>query len=178
MFLTIFSVSLLVSLELEEQTNSFPLPSSLHQKLHLGIVKYSSPLGERRWALLAVHMVCFMLECAFGPLYVISGASLIAQMVKNPLAMQETCTGSLGQENLLEKGMVQSWAQTTAWSCLLRGWFPCAGTVLGSPKAQGKAPNHMHLWTEHSSYYNGPSPSGNNPLEKGFLLLRPDLLFI
>ena len=29
----------------------------------------------------------------------------MAQMVKNPLAMQGTCTGSLGQENLLEKGM-------------------------------------------------------------------------
>ena len=59
-----------------------PLSSSfsLHQKLHLGIVKYLL-LGERRWVLLAVHMVCFMLECAFGPLYVISGASLIAQMV-------------------------------------------------------------------------------------------------
>ena len=79
-YLTIFSVSLIVSLELEEQTNPFPLPSSLHQKLHLGIVKYLL-LGERRWVLLAVHMVCFMLECAFGPLYVISGASLIAQMV-------------------------------------------------------------------------------------------------
>ena len=47
-FLTIFSVSLLVSLELEEQTNSFPLPSSLHQKLHLGIVKYSSPFRRKK----------------------------------------------------------------------------------------------------------------------------------
>ena len=44
----------------------------------------------------------------------------------------------------------QSRAQSTAWSSLLRGWFPCTGTVLGSPKAQGKAPNHMHtslLWS-------------------------------
>ena len=44
----------------------------------------------------------------------------------------------------------QSRAQSTAWSSLLRGWFPCTGTVLGNPKAQGKAPNHMHttlLWT-------------------------------
>jgi len=36
-------------------------------------------------------------------LYVIR-ASLIAQLVKNPLAMQETLIRFLGQENPLEKG--------------------------------------------------------------------------
>ena len=34
-----------------------------------------------------------------------SGASLVAQVVKNLPAMQETRVPSLGQENLLEKGM-------------------------------------------------------------------------
>ena len=34
-----------------------------------------------------------------------SWASLVAQMVKNLPAMQETCVGSLGQEDPLEKGM-------------------------------------------------------------------------
>ena len=29
----------------------------------------------------------------------------MAQTVKNPPVMQETCVGSLGQEDLLEKGM-------------------------------------------------------------------------
>ena len=33
------------------------------------------------------------------------GASLIAQLVKNPLAMQETWVPSLGWEDSLEKGM-------------------------------------------------------------------------
>ena len=33
-----------------------------------------------------------------------SVASLVAQLVKNPLAMQETPDGFLGQEDLLEKG--------------------------------------------------------------------------
>ena len=33
------------------------------------------------------------------------GASLVAQMVKNLPAMQETRVRSLGYENLLEKGM-------------------------------------------------------------------------
>ena len=31
-------------------------------------------------------------------------ASLIAQLINNPPAMQETLVGSLGQEDLLEKG--------------------------------------------------------------------------
>ena len=34
-----------------------------------------------------------------------TGASLVAQLVKNLPAMQETCIQSLGQENPLEKGM-------------------------------------------------------------------------
>ena len=34
-----------------------------------------------------------------------SGPSLVAQMVKNPPAMQETQISSLGQENTLEKRM-------------------------------------------------------------------------
>ena len=33
-----------------------------------------------------------------------SGASLVAQLVKNPPAMQETMVRFLGQEDLLEKG--------------------------------------------------------------------------
>ena len=32
------------------------------------------------------------------------GASLVAQLVKNPSAMQETCVESLGWEDPLEKG--------------------------------------------------------------------------
>ena len=33
------------------------------------------------------------------------GVSLVAQMIKNPPAMQETLVPSLGQEDPLEKGM-------------------------------------------------------------------------
>ena len=32
------------------------------------------------------------------------GVSVVAQLVKNPPAMQETLVGSLGQKDLLEKG--------------------------------------------------------------------------
>ena len=34
----------------------------------------------------------------------LKGASLVAQLVKNPPAMQETLVQFLGQEDLLEKG--------------------------------------------------------------------------
>ena len=37
--------------------------------------------------------------------YQITRASLVAQMVKNPPAMRETWTGSLGWEDPLEEGM-------------------------------------------------------------------------
>ena len=36
---------------------------------------------------------------------VLMSSSLVAQMVKNPPAMQETQVQPLGQEDLLEKGM-------------------------------------------------------------------------
>ena len=37
--------------------------------------------------------------------YVLKRASLVAQMIKNLPAMQETLVGSLSQENPMEKGM-------------------------------------------------------------------------
>ena len=44
-------------------------------------------------------VILFMTQSrAFG------GASLVAQLVKNPSAMQETCVESLGWEDPLEKG--------------------------------------------------------------------------
>ena len=44
-------------------------------------------------------------------------ASLVAQMVKNLPAMQETCVQSLGQENPLEKGMATHFS-SLAWEIL------------------------------------------------------------
>ena len=41
----------------------------------------------------------------FPHVYTIWGASLVAQTVKKPLAIQETWVQSLGQEDPLEKGM-------------------------------------------------------------------------
>ena len=46
-----------------------------------------------------------------------SWASLVAQMVKNPLAMQETWVRSLGQEDPLEKEM-ETHSSILAWEIL------------------------------------------------------------
>ena len=48
------------------------------------------------------------------------GASLVAQMVKNMPAMQETCVQSLGQEEPLKKGMATH-------SSILSWRIPCTG---------------------------------------------------
>ena len=45
-------------------------------------------------------------------------ASLVAQMVKNPPAMQETRVQSLGQEDPLEKGMASTHSSILAWRTL------------------------------------------------------------
>ena len=46
--------------------------------------------------------------------WVYSGASLVAQLVKNLCAMQETWVRSLGQEDPLEEG-VATHSSTLAW---------------------------------------------------------------
>ena len=50
----------------------------------------------------------------------ISGASLVAQMVKNPPAMKETWIRSLGREDALEKGM-GTHSSILAWKILWQG---------------------------------------------------------
>ena len=40
---------------------------------------------------------------------------------------------------------LQTWDQSTARSSLIMGWFPCAAALLGSPNAQGKPAQHIHL---------------------------------
>ena len=46
-----------------------------------------------------------------------NGASLVAQLVKNPPVMQDTQVGSLGQEDPLEKGMITH-SSLLAWRIL------------------------------------------------------------
>ena len=47
----------------------------------------------------------FLCMAAFAQHYACQGASLVAEMVKNLLAVQETWVRSLGREDPLEKGM-------------------------------------------------------------------------
>ena len=46
-------------------------------------------------------------------------ATLVAQLVKNPSSMQETWVQSLGQEDLLEKGMATQ-SSILAWRNMLK----------------------------------------------------------
>ena len=64
----------------------------------------------------------------------VHGASLVAQMVKNPPAMWETWVRSLGQEDPLEEGMATH-SSVLAWRILMdRGaWW---ATVHGVAKSQ------------------------------------------
>ena len=57
-------------------------------------------------------------------IYVVWGASLVAQMVKNLLAVQETGVQSQGQEDPLEKGMATH-SSILAWKITgLAGYSP------------------------------------------------------
>ena len=60
------------------------------------------------------------------------GASLVAQMVKNLPAMQETRFWSLGQEDPLEKGMATH-SSILAWRIL---WTEEPGALQSCPKSQ------------------------------------------
>ena len=64
----------------------------------------------------------------------VHGASLVAQMVKNPPAMWETWVRSLGQEDPLEEGMATH-SSVLAWRILMdRGAW--RATVHGVAKSQ------------------------------------------
>ena len=63
-------------------------------------------------------------------------ASLVAQLVKNPLAMRETCVRSLGWEDALEKG-------TATHSSILTWRIPWT-TAMGSQESDWAELLHSH----------------------------------
>ena len=75
-------------------------------------------------------------------------ASLVAQMVKNPLAMQEAQAQSLGQENPLEKGMATH-SSILAWRI---PWAEEPGGLqsMGS-QSQMRVPPDATVETTHNS---------------------------
>ena len=68
-----------------------------------------------------------------------TGASLVAQLVKNPPAMQETQVESLGQEDLLEKG-IATHSSILAWRI---SWTEAPGRLqsMGVTKSQTQLSN-------------------------------------
>ena len=63
----------------------------------------------------------FMSEGVLTNAFLLSGASLVAQLVKNPPAMRETCIRSLGWEDPLEKGQATH-SSIWAWRILWTEW--------------------------------------------------------
>ena len=63
-----------------------------------------------------------------------TGVSLIAQLVKNPPAMRETCVQSLGWEGPLEKGMAAHLEYSCLENSMDRGAWQA--TVHGVAKSQ------------------------------------------
>ena len=85
---------------------------SLHHRrshLHTPFPKRISELTHLIWSLHCQYWACNAylnsLKILFWPLLKCIWASLVAQMVKKPFAMQETGVPSLGWEDPLEKGM-------------------------------------------------------------------------
>ena len=68
------------------------------------ILKRVCNILSRRTYIIDIVVRFFKMLCLFRGFPGGSGASLIAQLVKNPPAMQETLVRLLGQEDPLEKG--------------------------------------------------------------------------
>ena len=88
-------------LKLQNHRSNFSLPLLLNPLSHDNSYFLRLILNIFSRKLLWTHSGCIQ----FSSSILSTGASLVAQMVKNPLAMQETQVRSLGWEDPLEKGM-------------------------------------------------------------------------
>ena len=102
---------------------SFPFPCSVITKYWL----YSPCCTIHPWT----HLTCNSLYFPLPPL----GASLVAQMVKNPSAMWETWVRSLGWEDPLEECMATQ-SSILAWRVPMDRGVWHATTVHGVTKSQ------------------------------------------
>ena len=83
-----------------------------------------------------------MANLAVGEVYQVLGASLVAQMVKNLPAMQETQVGYLGGEDPLEKGMATH-SSILAWRI---PWTEEAGRLQSmGPQSQTQMSNYYQV---------------------------------
>ena len=96
-------------------------------------------------------------------------ASLVAQMVKNPPAMQETWVWSLGQEDPLEKGMATH-SNILAWEI---PWIEELGVLLSTEGGGGVTKesdmtqqlNNNHIFQYAILQWNGLFNFGLHPLK-------------
>ena len=89
------SIGLLEAVDLALNSRLLTFKASLY-------FPYQDPLFSAMERLIKKKYIYFLFQCTSAPTF---GASLVAQMVKNPPTMQENQVQSLDQEDPLEKGM-------------------------------------------------------------------------
>ena len=84
----------------------------------------------------------------------------MAQTVKNPPAIQGTWVRSLGQEDLLEKGMATH-SSILAWRTLMDrgGWWSVVHGIVESDTIEATEHRHTHTHTHTHTGYNPPNLS-------------------
>ena len=111
-----FSWGELSGVSIAGQSNIWPLNSFIYRHLFSSFHHFLKEAGELKYL---IHFF-FLLQI---PLHKV-GASLVAQLVKNPTAMQETLIRFLGWEDPLEKGKA---------TCLSAVFWPGESHGLYSP---------------------------------------------
>ena len=76
----------------------------LDQSFLSSMLPHSALYSQSQKQLYSLSLVFIIRHSVLGTSLNSKGASLIAQLIKNPPAMQETPVGFLGQEDPLEKG--------------------------------------------------------------------------
>ena len=120
--------------------------SDFAEEAQIGISSSVAAIIKRRlpvWRRLPEHH-CFHGSCSFHIYFMLYQASLIAQLVKNPPAMQETLVRFLGQEDPLEKEKANP---------LLYSWASLVDQLVKN------LPAMQETWVR--------SPGWEDPLEKG-----------
>ena len=122
--------------------------NSYHWLLHGSKLKSLPSAKSHHVLLVKINISCFSYQMHTNiwdlrPSYIHKGASLVAQMVKNPQAMQETWIQSLGREDPLEKG-IATHSSILAWGIPLTE-EPDRLQSRGPQKAEHDWAIHRHI---------------------------------
>ena len=92
------------------------------KKVLISISNWEVRLGVRVWRSIYFAVNILVLSEFLCSFLILTRASLVAQLVKNPPAMRETWVWSLGREDPLEKGKathssILAWRNPCPWCC-------------------------------------------------------------